>query len=104
MFSTRTATSGSIFISVNDNDKNEIVKISRGSTGQELTVAYSFFNQLLKRSNHTMPIVVDHPVVALDTLRREMTAKTISEFMAKAEFVRVSPMSLGENGAHGTIL
>jgi len=31
-------------------------------------------------------------------------AKTISEFMAKAEFVRVSPMSLGENGAHGTIL
>ena len=31
-------------------------------------------------------------------------AKTIPEFMAKAEFVRVSPMSLGENGAHGTIL
>ena len=31
-------------------------------------------------------------------------AKTIAEFMAKAEFVRVSPMSLGENGAHGTIL
>ena len=31
-------------------------------------------------------------------------SKTIAEFMAKAEFVRVSPMSLGENGAHGTIL
>ena len=28
----------------------------------------------------------------------------ISEFHAKAEFVRVSPASLGENGAHGTIL
>jgi len=31
-------------------------------------------------------------------------SKAIAEFMAKAEFVRVSPMSLGENGAHGTIL
>ena len=31
-------------------------------------------------------------------------AFNISEFHAKAEFVRVSPMSLGENAAHGTIL
>ena len=31
-------------------------------------------------------------------------AFNIAEFHAKSEFVRVSPMSLGENGAHGTIL
>ena len=31
-------------------------------------------------------------------------AFNISEFHAKSEFVRVSPMSLGENAAHGTIL
>ena len=31
-------------------------------------------------------------------------AFNISEFHAKSEFVRVSPASLGENGAHGTLL
>jgi len=31
-------------------------------------------------------------------------AFNISEFHAKSEFVRISPASLGESGAHGTIL
>jgi hypothetical protein len=54
------------------------VQQSRASGGQEVSIAYSFATSILERSGAQFPLIVDHPVTALqESARREM-GKTIS--------------------------
>jgi IMP dehydrogenase len=62
--------------------------------GAEGHVAY-------KGSVHDVVTGIEH---GLRSAMSYSGAFNISEFHAKSEFIRVSPASLSENGAHGTVL
>jgi DNA sulfur modification protein DndD len=67
-------------ISIDKNIKIGFTDIqqSRASGGQEVSIAYSFATSILERSGAQFPLIVDHPVTALqESARREM-GQTIS--------------------------
>ena len=51
---------------------------SRASGGQEVSIAYSFATSILERSGAQFPLIVDHPVTALQASARRVMGETIS--------------------------
>jgi len=52
---------------------------SSGSGGQNVSVAYSFATSLLERSGAVFPLIVDHPVTALQESARRGLGKRLAE-------------------------